>query len=79
MVLIHIARAGQILGREWSYLVYGPDHFESQQATKDGWDAVTPERLRALYAQHLDELEGQAPPSPLAPEATPAPVVMHCR
>lgn len=41
--------AGQILGREWSYLVYGPDHFESQQATKDGWDAVTPERLRAQH------------------------------
>jgi len=40
---------------------------------------VTPERLRVLYAQHLDELEGQAPPPPLAPEATPAPVVMHCR
>ncbi len=41
---------------------------------------VTPERLRALYAQHLDELERQAPPPPAAvPAAAPAPVVMHCR
>lgn len=40
---------------------------------------VTPERLRALYAQHLDELEGQAPKAPPVPEAEPAPVVMHCR
>jgi phosphonate transport system ATP-binding protein len=44
---------------------------------------VTPERLRALYAHHLDELEGGAPVT--APEAAaalpagPAPVVMHCR
>ncbi len=41
---------------------------------------VTPDRLRALYAQHLHELEGQAPPVQAAvPDAAPAPVVMHCR
>lgn len=40
---------------------------------------VTPERLRALYARHLDELEGQAPPPASVPAAAPAPVVMHCR
>ncbi len=39
---------------------------------------VTPERLRALYAQHLDELDGRPSPE-LAPSAAPAPVVMHCR
>ncbi len=39
---------------------------------------VTPERLRALYAQHLDELDGRPSPE-LAPPAAPAPVVMHCR
>ncbi len=39
---------------------------------------VTPERLRALYAQHLDELDGRPSPA-LAPPAAPAPVVMHCR
>ncbi|MEY2619597.1 MAG: hypothetical protein RL522_2599 [Pseudomonadota bacterium] len=38
---------------------------------------VTPERLRTLYAQHLDELEGQAPPP--AADTAPAPVVMYCR
>ncbi len=40
---------------------------------------VTPQHLQALYAQHLDELDGSAP----APEGTypaePAPVVMLCR
>ncbi|MEY4713651.1 MAG: hypothetical protein RIS88_3101 [Pseudomonadota bacterium] len=39
---------------------------------------VTPERLRALYAQHLEELEGQAPPPP-GTETPNAPVVMYCR
>lgn len=41
---------------------------------------VTPERLRALYAQHLDELEKpgfQPPPEPLGD--APPPVVMTCR
>ena len=39
---------------------------------------VTPERLRELYASHLDELTGPATEAvfDLAP---PAPVVMHCR
>ena len=42
---------------------------------------VSPERLRALYAQHLDELEGGAPPADASADAgpTPAPVVMQCR
>ncbi len=40
---------------------------------------VTPERLRALYAQHLDELEGPSPLPAAVSEASPAPVVMHCR
>lgn len=40
---------------------------------------VTPERLRALYAHHLDELEKPAPTSaPERPAAAPA-VVMTCR
>jgi phosphonate transport system ATP-binding protein len=39
---------------------------------------VTPERLAALYAQHLDELHSAAPePAMLANAALP--VVMHCR
>lgn len=41
---------------------------------------VTPDRLRALYAQHLHELTGPAPgfemPLPAAPVV---PAVMHCR
>ena len=41
---------------------------------------VTRERLRALYAHRLDELEGTpAPAADLAPATTPSPVVMHCR
>lgn len=40
---------------------------------------VTPERLRALYANRLDELEGKAPPADLAPPEAPAPVPMTCR
>ena len=39
---------------------------------------VDAERLRALYAQRLDELQGAAPLDEPAAEK-PAPVVMHCR
>jgi phosphonate transport system ATP-binding protein len=41
---------------------------------------VTQERLEGLYAQHEDELRGDAPPaSPEPLPAAPAPAVMHCR
>ncbi|MBK6865485.1 MAG: ATP-binding cassette domain-containing protein [Ideonella sp.] len=41
---------------------------------------VTQERLEGLYAQHEDELRGDAPPASLEPlPAAPAPAVMHCR
>jgi phosphonate transport system ATP-binding protein len=39
---------------------------------------VTPARLQALYASHLDELNGPAPVPDLAIAATP-PVAMQCR
>ncbi len=39
---------------------------------------VTPERLQALYAQHLHELSGLAPGEELPAAASPA-VVMYCR
>jgi hypothetical protein len=39
---------------------------------------VDAERLRALYAQRLEELQGAAVLDEL-PHANPAPVVMHCR
>jgi phosphonate transport system ATP-binding protein len=39
---------------------------------------VTPERLSALYAQHLDELQGGLP-SGTSEAAAPRPVVVHCR
>jgi phosphonate transport system ATP-binding protein len=48
-------------------------------------DQVSPEQLRALYAHHLDELEGTAPPAEgllqPAPVAAVAPVAatLHCR
>lgn len=41
--------------------------------------AVTPERLQALYAQHLDELQGGIPVHDERPAATSAPVAMNCR
>ena len=40
---------------------------------------VTPQRLRALYDQHLDELSATTPPPSSEPLTAPAPVVMHCR
>ena len=42
-------------------------------------DQVTPERLRALYAQHLDELTGPGPGIADAPATAPQPVAMLCR
>jgi zinc protease len=41
--------AAKLLGREWRYMMYGEDHFESAEQTKDGWDAVTSDRLRAQH------------------------------
>lgn len=41
--------AGAILGREWRALMYGDDHFESRQPTKDSWDKVNVERLKAQH------------------------------
>lgn len=41
--------------------------------------AVTPERLEALYAQHLDELKGVHSLLDLAPAVTPPRVAMTCR
>ena len=43
--------AGAILGREWSYLVFGEDHFESAQPTKDSWDAITGDKMREQHAK----------------------------
>lgn len=42
--------------------------------------AVSPARLRQLYANHEDELTGPAPLEVAAPaDRTPQPAVMHCR
>ncbi|MDP2000450.1 MAG: ATP-binding cassette domain-containing protein [Rhodoferax sp.] len=40
---------------------------------------VTPQRLRALYDQHLDELSATTPPPSSEPLTAPAPVVTPCR
>lgn len=41
---------------------------------------VTPQRLADLYAQHEDELRGDAPGAPQEPPPPgPAPVALHCR
>ena len=62
-------------------------HFPRIVGLRDGQIAfdlpttqVTPDVLRALYAQHLHELTGPAPTcSPLDSSNVTAPVVMHCR
>jgi phosphonate transport system ATP-binding protein len=62
-------------------------HFPRVIGLKDGEIAfdlpasqVTPERLHALYAQHLHELTGPAPGLDAPLTAAPAqPAVMHCR
>ncbi len=61
-------------------------HFPRIVGLRDGQVAfdlptaqVTPEVLRSLYAQHLHELTGPAPASPLDSSDLAAPVVMHCR
>ena len=41
--------------------------------------AVTPDRLEALYAQHLDELKGVHSVLDLPPAQKPSPVAMTCR
>ena len=40
---------------------------------------VTPQRLRTLYEQHLDELSATTPPQKAETPVVPTPVVMHCR
>jgi phosphonate transport system ATP-binding protein len=40
---------------------------------------VTPERLHALYASHMDELTGPAPQADFELNHAAAPVAMHCR
>ena len=61
-------------------------HFPRIVGLRDGQIAfdlpttqVTPDVLRALYAQHLHELTGPAPDAPLDAPDVRAPVVMHCR
>lgn len=43
--------AGSIQGREWRNLMYGEDHFESRQPTKDSWEAITREALQQQHAR----------------------------
>ena len=40
---------------------------------------VTPQRLRTLYEQHLDELSATTPPQQAETPVATTPVVMHCR
>lgn len=41
--------ASSIVGREWRNLMYGEDHFESREPTKDSWGSITTERLAAQH------------------------------
>jgi len=43
--------AASISGREWGYLVYGEDHFESRQVTGESLAAITQDEMRAMAAR----------------------------
>jgi len=43
--------ASSISGREWAYLVYGENHFESRQVTGDSLAAITQDEMRAMAAR----------------------------
>jgi zinc protease len=43
--------AASISGREWSYLVFGENHFESRQLTGDSLAAITQDEMRAMAAR----------------------------
>jgi predicted Zn-dependent peptidase len=44
--------AGDILGREWSWLIYGEDHFASRLITQDALDAITRDDLVAFHRKY---------------------------
>jgi phosphonate transport system ATP-binding protein len=77
--------AGATLVSSLHHVEMALKHFPRIVGLKDGELAfdlpsseVTPERLTALYAQHLDELHGAAPEPAMLQDAA-LPVVMHCR
>ncbi len=41
--------AKSIIGREWSALLYGRDHFEARQPTEKGLKSVTPDAMRQFH------------------------------
>jgi len=43
--------AGMIIGREWSRLLYGPDHFEAAEPTAASLAAITPQRLAEMHGR----------------------------
>ena len=43
--------AGSISGREWAYLMYGENHFESRQPTGQGLAAITVDDMKSMAAK----------------------------
>ncbi|MCE9619308.1 MAG: insulinase family protein [Planctomycetes bacterium] len=43
--------AGSIMGREWSRLMYGSDHFESLDSTEVSLKSITPEKMREFQTR----------------------------
>jgi len=43
--------ASSISGREWGYLVYGENHYESRQLTGESLAAITQDEMRAMAAR----------------------------
>lgn len=44
--------AGAILGREWSWLLYGRDYYGSRRMTRSNLDAITRDDLQAFHAKY---------------------------
>ncbi len=45
--------AGDILGREWAWLLYGESHFAVREMTKAEWDVLTRDDLIAFHAKYF--------------------------
>jgi predicted Zn-dependent peptidase len=42
-------RPGPIVSREWRFLLYGPDHFESAMSTESSIDSISTDGLRSMH------------------------------
>jgi zinc protease len=50
--------ADPILAREWNMLIYGPDHFEAGQPTKQSIESITVDDLKAMHGRIFHSAPG---------------------